>query len=136
MRYRKIKSRGHATRERVAGEPPARPNLPRYHLPQGSNGGPNSILPFVPGDSASPDTQSPCSPFYSPLPLTRALLVSNLVSIPPVSGSELLIRALTLPAALRLPPRQRPSAATPGSSSDTNFRSQELRATETAPVFA
>lgn len=98
------------------------PSSPR---PPGSLGGPRSAS-LAPAQRRA-DTQPPSPhPRFSPLPLTRALLVSNLVSILQASGSEVPTQAPPLPAALRLPPRQRRGAAPPGSS-PTNFRSQEPR---------
>lgn len=109
--YRYMKLQGHDREER-AGEPPARSNLPPAYLPLGSYWGPSppTRLPSLSRDSAAPNIRPPCSPSSTPLPLTRALLVSNLVSILQARGSEVLIRAPPLPAALQLPPRQLPSA--------------------------
>lgn len=121
-RHGSIIPRGRSREERAAEPPPGRPAL----LPS-SSGLPRWAplgLPRPPRQRRA-DTQSPSSPRFSPLPLTRALLVSNLVSILQAYGSKVQIRAPPLPAALRLAPRQRRPAAPPGSSPDTNFRSQE-----------
>lgn len=84
----------------------------------------------VPRDSAAPTPSPP-----APLPLTRALLVSNLVSIVQARGSQ-----------VRPAPRHSPSPRSslhvsrplqcprlPEAPADTNFRSLPLLATETAP---
>lgn len=132
-RHRSNTSRGRSAEESAADPPPGRPAL----LPSSSGLARRAPLGLSrPPRQRRADTQSPSSPWFSPLPLTRALLVSNLVSILQAWGSEAPTRAPPLPAALRLPPRQRRSAAPPGSSPATNFRSQEPRTTETAPVLA
>lgn len=109
------------------------PSSPR---PPGPLGGPRSAS-VAPAQRRA-DTQPPSPhPRLSPLPLTRALLVSNLVSILQASGSEAPTQAPPLPAALRLPPRQRRGAAPPGSSPRTSGpRSPAPGTTETTPVLA
>lgn len=119
-----------------------RPNPPPSGIPPGSSG-PNSVSesahPQSLSDSTAPNIQPPLFSFSSSsLPLTRALLVSNLVSILQTSGSQVRLADTAAPGCGCLPKAS--TSATRGRGSrkllNSNFRSLARWATETAPAEA